>query len=140
MIFKGQNKGDNAIIEEAIHSCWGFHGMQALTKLFFIYKIEALFKYVSTYYLQNTTCATWRDANWYVELFFEYKVQFLKTNQNPINLNVTQQMNGFCTKLWWFGCWRTNLQMLLQKTNLEFLCDIETFIGLTCILPLLKCV
>jgi hypothetical protein len=61
-----------------IHSCWGFHGMQALSKLFFIYKIEALFKYVSTYYLQNTTCATWRDANRYVKLFFEYKVQFLK--------------------------------------------------------------
>jgi hypothetical protein len=53
---------------------------------------------------------------------------------------ITQQMNGSCIKLWWFGCWRTNLQMLLQKTNLEFLCDIESFIDLTCISPLLKSV
>jgi hypothetical protein len=76
MIFKGQNKGDNVIEEEAHSFMLGFHGMEALSKLFFIYKFEASFKYFSTYYLQNTTCATLRDANRYVELFLEYKVQF----------------------------------------------------------------
>ncbi len=75
MIFKGQNKGDNAIEEEA-HSFMLGVPWDALSKLFVIYKIEALFKYVFIYYLQNTTCATWRNANQYVELFFEYKVQF----------------------------------------------------------------
>jgi hypothetical protein len=75
-ILKGQNKGDNVIEEEAHSFMLGFHGMEALSKLFFIYKFEASFKYFSTYYLQNTTCATLRDANRYVELFLEYKVQF----------------------------------------------------------------